>query len=87
MHDDFIKFAGKMGQSRRSSETELGMALKELVPGMQPRDRLVAGKRVAVWEFPTLEECRAAFDKATNFRHPWPEESTAMWLDEGRMKK
>jgi len=83
LHEEFVKQAGKSGQSRRSTVTELGMALKRLVPGLQSRARTIDGKRIAVWEFPDLQTCRKCFDGITKSRPSWPKESTAMASGKG----
>ncbi len=77
LHEDFVKQAGKAGQRHRAIQTQLGIALNKLVPGLNTCIRTIDDKRVGVWEFPDLAACRRAFDQATNFDHDWPEESSA----------
>lgn len=74
LHDQYIMYAEKIGQSRRSSETVLGITLKKLIPKIKADAKNLAGKRRSIYVFPSLAECRKAFDQATDFDHPWPKE-------------
>jgi hypothetical protein len=74
VHEDFIQHSGKTGFSRRATETELGTTLKKLVPDMRKRRLTKDKRRPWGYELPPLEECRAAFDRLTRNRNPWPEE-------------
>jgi hypothetical protein len=74
VHEDFLKHSSAIGYSRRSSETELGIALNKLVPGLDRKRRSRNKDRNWCYVFPDLLECRAAFDRLTGNRNPWPEE-------------
>jgi hypothetical protein len=74
VHEDFVKHSSQTGFSHRAAETELGVTLKKLVPDLQKRRPTINGKRTWCYELPPLEECRAAFDRLTRNRNPWPEE-------------
>ena len=74
LHEQYIQFAQKIGQSRKSCQTELGMMLKKLCPQIRPTNPQIAGKRVDMWEFPDLKTCRSYFDRITKYSHTWPEE-------------
>lgn len=70
LHADYLKAATALNFSRRSSETELGLALRELVPGVgQARRESVMGGRQMFWTFPALDVCRKAFSDFV--RLPW----------------
>jgi bifunctional DNA primase/polymerase-like protein/uncharacterized protein DUF5906/CHC2-type zinc finger protein len=75
LHDEYRDYIGDLGQSRKSTETELGMGLKKLVPGLRVTERTVNKKRVPVWEFPDLAICREAFEKALNYPYSWDTDS------------
>ena len=72
LHQEYIEFAGKAGLSRRGPQTELGMALNKLVPGLRCVERTIQNKRTGMWEFPSLEICRRAFAERTRSSIPWP---------------
>lgn len=80
LHDDFVDFARKAGQSRRATVTELGARLKTLVPGIQKLrrtlTRLESEKyRGYVYVFPSLDECREAFERLLGSTLEWPPEA------------
>ena len=77
LHETFVKQAGKTGQRYRSTQTQLGITLKKLMPGLKSCRRTIDGKRVTCLEFPDLALCRRAFDRVTNCEHAWPDESAA----------
>ncbi len=74
VHEDFLKHSSAIGYSRRSSETELGIALNKLVPGLDRKRRSRNKDRNWCYVFPDLPECRAHFDRLTGNRNPWPSE-------------
>ena len=75
LHNEFIIFAQKSGYSRRSVETELGLALRlmcsELIRKrrrqsgvvMSRDETLDRGKKAYYYEFPQLKRCRELFEK------------------------
>jgi hypothetical protein len=73
LHEDYVARLAKVGIDRRSTETELGMFIKKMVPEAQSVRRTVNGRRQWVWQWPTLAALRVGFDAATQCRHPWPE--------------
>ena len=81
LHEEYVKHAQKSGQNRKGTQTELGIALNKLVPGLHGSTETIGGTRVATWEFPDLDTCRKAFDKITKYKHPWPQESCAIKID------
>jgi hypothetical protein len=74
VHENFIEQSSKTGIPRRATETELGTALKKLVPELQKRRPTIGGVRAWCYELPPLEECRACFDRLTGNPNPWPDE-------------
>jgi hypothetical protein len=74
VHEDFTEYSRKTGFQRRANETELGLALKKLVPDLRKPRPTKNKKRTWCYELPPLDECRAAFDRLTGSRNPWPEE-------------
>ncbi len=73
LHQEFVEYAKQAGQPRRSTETELGIGLNKVVPGLKSRTQQFGNMRYGVWDFPDLDTCRRAFDGATNFPHGWNE--------------
>ncbi len=75
LHEEYITDTGRIGQNRKSTQTELGMGLARLCPLMQ-RVRKTAnrpgGRRQHMYQFPGLDECRRAFATITNCEWPWP---------------
>jgi hypothetical protein len=72
LHDLYIQYAARLGQSRRSSETELGKALRKLIPGHIKHQISTKEGRINVWDFPDLDTCRKQFDEVMNWSdHNW----------------
>lgn len=65
LYDDYIKRAQKRGVNRRSAQTQLGMLLSRLLPGVKPKDLADrgAGRTRACYVFPPLQKARAQFLK------------------------
>lgn len=74
LHHEYREYVGDHGQTRKSTETELGMGLKKLIPGLRSTERTIEGNRCGVWEFPDLATCRKAFQEALNYTYPWDSE-------------
>jgi bifunctional DNA primase/polymerase-like protein/uncharacterized protein DUF5906/primase-like protein len=84
LHDSYVRHAQKVGYKRRASETELGLALNKLVPGLDKKRmevRTVGGrvKKVPFYLLPPLRECRTAFSKIVQGADSWPNEDEG-WL-------
>jgi hypothetical protein len=79
LHRLYRDEAETLGMRNRSNETELGMQLKKLVPGLKKarrwyRDTWTTGsekRRRYEWDFPDLHTCRKAFDEVMNCEHDW----------------
>jgi hypothetical protein len=75
LHHEFVECASKAGVSRRGLETGLGVAIKKLLPGVTSDRRTIdQTSRVRVFNFPSLEECRAMFEEAVGQKIPWHSE-------------
>jgi Family of unknown function (DUF5906)/Bifunctional DNA primase/polymerase, N-terminal len=56
---------------RRALETKLGVALKRLCPELRVVRTKSFGHRERLYVFPSLEECREAFESAVHFEINW----------------
>jgi hypothetical protein len=79
LYELYLAHAGKTGVSRRATEMELSKTLMTLVPGLK-RMRLHmewngGQQQVRGWQFPSLAECRTAFDARMNWTTEWDDES------------
>ena len=78
LYKAYIEHAGMTGARYRAVQTQLGSFLKGHVPGLHNKQKrkfrnLTTG-RVGTgkgWSFPTLETCRAAFEKKMGQAFPW----------------
>lgn len=71
LHSQYIQYSQKAGFARRSAEVELGFALKKLCPTIDRRRRKIDGKRSYYYEFPSLGECRSAFEEVIGSKIDW----------------
>ena len=79
MFEDYVQHAQKSGARRRSIETQLGIFLRKMVPGV--RKTFEGTAKIATYTFPPLKECRAEFEKAVQAAGDWgdgPEEWVAV---------
>lgn len=81
LYNNYVRYSGTTGNKRSITKTAWGMFLRRATPGEEwpkspQRPMMIEGKRKRprFLEFPTLEECRAHWDK--NFGGPfnWPPE-------------
>lgn len=61
LHGKYLEFGHSHGDRRRAAQTELGRALKKMVPGLSTIRRRGAGMQSNHWIFPDLVTCREAF--------------------------
>jgi hypothetical protein len=61
LHNKYLEFGHSHGDRRRAAQTELGRALKKMVPGLTTIRRREARAQSNHWIFPELEACRGAF--------------------------
>jgi hypothetical protein len=71
LHNDYISTAKQTGVSHHATETELGIWLKKLLPGIKKKKRKVYFKQERCWIFPSLDECRTAFSQFTGTAWTW----------------
>ncbi len=79
LHEEYITHAGKIGQRRKSTQTELGKGLARLCPLVRHVRKIAnraGGQREPIYQFPSLDECRRAFATVTNCEWSWPEEES-----------
>lgn len=72
-HDQYVRSLQKDGYTRRSGETEFGIFLYKVCPEMQKVRRRMKedDERFYVYEFPSLERCRALFAARMNTTIDW----------------
>ncbi|MDQ0314836.1 DUF5906 domain-containing protein [Amorphus orientalis] len=80
LHASYIAFAERVGIKRRATETEFGIKLKKLVPGIVRKKRVFLdddGKQIRPWgyDFPPLLTARAWFEASVGQDVTWDEES------------
>lgn len=76
--DDYIAAAERIGIKRKAAETELGMKLAKLVPGLRSEkvtvyDDAGISRRRHCFILPPLENCREAYAEALQQPVDWPE--------------
>ena len=83
LQDHYLEHVQRMGVQRKSSETELGMWLRSVAPGLTRKKItvLAAGKseRVPGYVFPPLAECRRVFDRLIAGDAAWFDTSSGHW--------
>ena len=74
----YIEHACRVGQSRKSYETELGKAIHKILPSVRNRQIYCEWQRLNAWEFSDLDTCRKHFDTSMKWdNHDWhPPETT-----------
>jgi len=75
---DYSVFASGIGAKNRAFEVDFGRQIRKLVPEMEKVRHSVDGARPYFYEFPTLKECRAHFDKITRTETEWDLEGVAV---------
>ncbi|WP_243368880.1 primase-helicase family protein [Microvirga solisilvae] len=76
--DDYIATSERIGIKRKAAETEIGMKLRKLVPGigesrpMWSTDARPVPERTWCWRLPSLADCRAAFEESVQQEVQWP---------------
>ena len=73
LHTRYLESAKDAGERRRAAETELGMALRKLMPEVRATRRWVTSmkKQLRLYVFPPLPQCRAAFERAIRAPINW----------------
>lgn len=72
LYRDYLEHSKRIGARRRSIETQIGMFLRKYVPELRRFEQESAsGRNVGYFEFPSLEECRAALTRLTPGLTDW----------------
>jgi len=75
LHDDYVAYADRIGVKRRSTESEMGMKLRRLIPDLseyRPYDEAVSRRR-RHYVLPPLIDAREAFSRALSQPMDWPD--------------
>jgi hypothetical protein len=72
LYDEYVTRAQQAGVNRKAMEMELADALKKMVPKAEHKRISIGGVQARRWRFPSLEECRVAFDEYMNWTYSWP---------------
>ena len=81
LHRYYFEHAAVSGQARRAAQSELGKALKRLVPGLTDVRRRNSGPsspQERCWVFPSLADCRAAFCALLGQQVDWGDTKTSL---------
>jgi hypothetical protein len=86
LYDDYLVRSQKVGVNRKSWDTQLGIALKGMCPGLEKKRPLVhrvggGTERVTCYVFPPLAKCRAEFERIIAGDNPWGEDAPATWQE------
>lgn len=83
LYEDYVSHSGKTGARHRSIEVQIGKFLKDLMPCLRKQTRAYREKgkdaRGQVYSFPTLSECRKAFERLLQQKWEW--DGPSDWLD------
>lgn len=83
LYQHYLTQAQKAGVNRKSFETQLGYALRGMVPGITKSRRVIpspAGpERHYVYAFPSLVDCRKAFDRIIGDDRGWGDDVPDRW--------
>jgi hypothetical protein len=75
LYEDYIAHSGKIGARHKSIEVQIGKFLKEVAPRLSKFQTTAKEKgrerRYAVYSFPSLEQCRRAFDRLLQQDFDW----------------
>ncbi len=82
LYEEFAREAKAGGERRHGHETAFGMQLRKMCPEVKKRgvQRDVCGqtKRLKVYQFPALAECRKAFEAFAGKKFAWDEQTGAV---------
>lgn len=79
LHESYVAAAKSLGAPRRSSQTELGILLRKVLPGIKKERRASEGGALKwVYMLPPLPECRAALDARLGAQD-WGEDADDAW--------
>lgn len=72
LFEDYARHSERMGDRRRSTETQLGFDLRRLLPWLREHRTKEDGVRKRCWGLPPLEDCRTHFAELYGLDSPWP---------------
>ena len=87
LYTHYVTTSQRAGVNRKSWETQLGHALRGMVPKLERKRRLVhlaggGSERQYVYRFPSLLECRKEFDRITGDSSGWGDDAPTGWLED-----
>src|SRR5262249_19628062 len=71
LFNHYLEETNRTGIKRKRIETLIGTFLNKHVPGLRRSERPGIGR---IYEFPSLAECRAAFERLIQQEIDWPEQ-------------
>ncbi len=80
LYERYVEFVNNMGIKHKATDSELGSQLKKVLPadGFKKERKTVSvykgNERKNCYVFPTLAECRSAFESFMNTKCDWPSE-------------
>jgi hypothetical protein len=79
---EYLADGDRAGVRHRSGETELGIALRKLVPSLKEGRKSIRTddgefKRLRTWLMPSLDECRSIFEELLGQPIAWPADESA----------
>lgn len=87
--DDYITASDRIGIKRRALETELGIKIKRLAPGLADRKGYDPETSLRMWNYvlPNLSDARAAFEKAVGQEVNWPADDFSKTGNDGEREQ
>jgi hypothetical protein len=70
--NDYIAHADRVGVKRKADETTFGHELRRLIPGLRECRPATPTGRARHYVFPSLSECRDAWDEMMGQPTDWP---------------
>lgn len=80
LYDAYVARSQDAGVRRRALEMELAEALKRMVPKAEHKRMTFGQDQARGWKFPSLEDCRTAFDEYMRWSFEWEQRSTITQL-------
>jgi hypothetical protein len=71
-YESYVTRCQQAGVTRRAMEMELADAVKKMVPEATRGRTSRNGAQERVWKFPSLDDCRKAFDENMEWAYSWP---------------
>lgn len=76
VYERYLEASNQVGDRRRANETEMGMHLRKLMPGLKRKRRSQdsgtgSKRQVYTYQFPPLKDCRAVFEREMRSKFDW----------------